>query len=115
MPSRSRPGVGPLALDPDFPGGHAGIGYALLEMGHSEAARAEFEKESVDWMRMSGIVLADVKLDRTQLAREGLAAVIAQQGDNWAYQYAQINAQLGDADASFRWLDTARRIKDPGP
>ncbi len=82
-------------------------------MGHSEAARAEFEKESVDWMRMSGIVLADVKLDRTQLAREGLAAMIEQQGDNWAYQYAQINAQLGDADASFRWLDTARRIKDP--
>ena len=31
-----------------------------------------------------------------------------------AYQYARINAQLGDPDESFRWLETARRIKDPG-
>ena len=37
-----------------------------------------------------------------------------QRGEAWAYQYAQINAQLGDLDASFCWLDTARRIKDPG-
>ena len=31
-----------------------------------------------------------------------------------AYQYARINAQLGDPVESFRWLETARRIKDPG-
>ncbi len=28
--------------------------------------------------------------------------------------FRTVNAQLGDPDESFRWLETARRIKDPG-
>jgi hypothetical protein len=44
------------------------------------------------------------------LAREGLAKMIQQLGDSGAFQYAQINAQLGDLDAAVRWLETARRM-----
>ena len=35
-------------------------------------------------------------------------------GDNASYQYAQIEAQLGDKDAAMRWLENARRVHDPG-
>ena len=103
-----------LALNPEYPSVHGNIGYILLETGDLEAARTEFEKDPIDWTRQTGIVLADAKLGRTQIAREGLAAAIAQHGEKWAHQYARINAQLGDPDESFRWLETARRIKDPG-
>ena len=35
-------------------------------------------------------------------------------GEAAAYQFAEINAQLGSSDEAFRWLEVARRIKDPG-
>jgi hypothetical protein len=35
-------------------------------------------------------------------------------GEAASYQYAQVNAVLGDRDEAFRWLATARRVKDPG-
>ena len=35
-------------------------------------------------------------------------------GDAAAYQLAVINAQWGDADAAFRWLDRAIEARDPG-
>jgi hypothetical protein len=35
-------------------------------------------------------------------------------GKSAAYQYAQINAQLGDVEESLRWLGVAREVRDPG-
>jgi hypothetical protein len=35
-------------------------------------------------------------------------------GTDASYQYAEINAQLGDRDEAFRWLDTAFKVRDPG-
>jgi hypothetical protein len=34
--------------------------------------------------------------------------------ENVAYQYATINAALGDPDEAFRWLAKAKEIRDPG-
>ena len=103
-----------LRVDPDFPGGHAGIGFALLETGELEEARAEFERESGEWQRLTGVALADAKLGRAQQARAELASFVERFGDAASYQYAQINAQLGDIDEAFRWLEVARRVRDPG-
>jgi TolB-like protein/Tfp pilus assembly protein PilF len=101
-------------LDPDYPGVHGGIGYVLLETGDLEGARAEFAKETIEWQRLTGTTLADAKLGRTDAARAGLAAAIKRLGEAAAYQYAEINAQLADPDEAFRWLEVARRIRDPG-
>jgi TolB-like protein/Tfp pilus assembly protein PilF len=101
-------------LDPDYPGVHAGTGYVLLETGDLEEARAEFEKEPIEWQRLTGLALADAKLGRAEPARAELATAIERLGEAAAYQYAEINAQLGDHDEAFRWLEVARRIKDPG-
>jgi len=101
-------------LDPNYPGVHGGIGYVLLETGDLEEARDEFEKEAIEWQRLTGVALADAKLGRTERARAELATAIERLGEAAAYQYAEINAQLGDHDEAFRWLEVARRIKDPG-
>jgi TolB-like protein/Tfp pilus assembly protein PilF len=103
-----------LRLDPNFPGAHAGIGFALLETGALEEARAEFERESGEWQGLTGIALADAKLGRTDRARVELEEFVGRFGEAASYQYAQINAQLGDTDEAFRWLEVARRVRDPG-
>jgi tetratricopeptide (TPR) repeat protein len=101
-------------LDPNFPSVHGSIGYVLLETGDFEEARAEFEKEAIEWQLLTGLAIADAKLGRTEQARAELATAIERLGEAAAYQYAEINAQLGDPDEAFRWLEVARRIKDPG-
>jgi Tfp pilus assembly protein PilF len=103
-----------MLLEPDFPGVHGGLGLILLETGKLEEARVEADKESIEWQRLTGLALADARLGRAEIARTELAAARERLGEAAAYQYAQITAQLGDRDASFRWLETARRIKDPG-
>jgi tetratricopeptide (TPR) repeat protein len=101
-------------LDTDYPGVHAGIGYVLLETGDLEDARAEFDREVIEWQRLTGMALAEAKLGHPDQARAGLATSIKRLGNAAAYQYAEINAQLGDEDEAFRWLGVARKIKDPG-
>jgi tetratricopeptide (TPR) repeat protein len=101
-------------LDPEYPGVQAGIGYILLETGDLEGARAVFEREKIEWQRLTGLALADAKLGRVDAARATLAKARERLGDAAAYQYAEINAQLGDRDEAFRWLEVARKIRDPG-
>src|SRR5688572_397795 len=101
-------------LDPNYPTVHGGMGYALLETGDLEGARAEFEKEPIEWQRLTGLALVAAKLGHAEQARAGLATARERLGEAAAYQYAEINAQLGDHDEAFRWLGVARRIKDPG-
>jgi hypothetical protein len=43
-----------------------------------------------------------------------MAAMRKRMGDDASYQYAEINAQLGNLDEAFRWLANARRVHDPG-
>ena len=101
-------------LDPNYPAVHGSIGYALLETGDLEGARAEFEKEPIEWQRLTGLAIVAAKLGQDEQARAGLATALGRLGEAAAYQYAEINAQLGDHDEAFRWLGVARRIKDPG-
>jgi TolB-like protein/Tfp pilus assembly protein PilF len=102
------------SLDPNYPNVHGSIGYVLLETGDLEGARTEFEKEPIEWQRLTGAALIAAKLGHAEQARAGLATAFGRLGESAAYQYAEINAQLGDHDEAFRWLGVARRIKDPG-
>jgi TolB-like protein len=103
-----------LLLDPAFPSVHGGLAIILLETGKLDEARAVAGQESIEWQRLTALALVDARLGRSELAREELAAAIEQLGDAASYQYAQINATLGDHDQAFRWLNVARRVKDPG-
>lgn len=103
-----------IELAPDRPAGHYSLGWALLLQGRSDEAMAAFDAESIPWQRMTGRALTFARTGKTDLARAEIASMQKQLGDAAAYQYAQINTVLGDRDAAFRWLETAKRVHDPG-
>ena len=103
-----------LALAPGRGGAQALLGWALLLQGRNDEARAAFEAESVVWARLTGRALVLAMTGRKVDARRELAAFQAEFRDNASYQYAEIEAQLGDKDAAMRWLENARRVHDPG-
>ena len=105
-----------VALTPDRPSVHGQLGFVLLLLRHPDEALSEFEKESVDWQRMTGRALVFAAKGQKDLARAEMAAMLKAKnvGVAASYQYAQINAELDDRDEAFRWLAKAREIRDPG-
>ncbi len=63
---------------------------------------------------MQCLPLVYEKLGQRQEAEAALAVAIAQAGDYAAGQGAQIYAQWGETDKALTWLETAKRIRDPG-
>jgi hypothetical protein len=54
------------------------------------------------------------KLGRGADAKAELAKLKAAQGEGFAYAYATIYTQWGDRLKALEWLETARRLRDPG-
>jgi TolB-like protein/Tfp pilus assembly protein PilF len=103
-----------LSLEPDRPDLHNTLGFALLMLHRPDEALAEFNRESIHWERLTGRALAFAMSGKPALANVELAEMQRTEGEASSYQYAEINAALGDRDESLRWLETARRIRDPG-
>ena len=103
-----------LQLSPGRPGTSASLGYALLLQRRFDEASAAFEAEPVKWARLTGRILVLAMTEKTAAARRELTDFQAEFGDLASYQYAEIEAQLGDKDAALRWLENARRVHDPG-
>ncbi len=103
-----------VALAPNRTTVHVQLGSTLLLQNRPEEALVEFDLEPVDWSRMTGRALAFAITGKHDLARAELDAMRQKIGGAAAYQYAEINAQLGDPDEAFRWLERAREIRDPG-
>jgi adenylate cyclase len=95
---------------------HGQLGLALLMSGRPDEALPEFDKESVNWQRMTGRALVFAAKGEKDLARGEMAAMLQAKniGEAASYQYSQITAQLGEPDEAFRWLAKAREIRDPG-
>jgi tetratricopeptide (TPR) repeat protein len=103
-----------IALSPDRPGGHTAVGWMLILLDRNDEALAEFDKESIDWQRMTGRALVFAKTGKAEKVTAELDAMHKKFGDAASYQYAQIYATLGNRDEAFRWLANARRVHDPG-
>jgi TolB-like protein len=103
-----------LALEPGRTLVHGTLAWSLLGQERLDEAFKEFDQERVGWLRMTGRALIYAMQGKPDLARAEMEAMHKQLGDASSFQYAQIHAQLGDADAAFGALETARRVYDPG-
>jgi serine/threonine-protein kinase len=94
---------------------HTILGNALLMLGRNDEARREYLAASDDSVyRTLGLaVLAAREGDRSTAER--LRDELARRfGDAAHYQYAQIEAQIGDKDRAITELDKAWTFRDPG-
>jgi tetratricopeptide (TPR) repeat protein len=105
-----------IELAADRPIVHANLGYALLLLRRPDEALAEFDKESVSWQRSTGRALVFAAKGEKDAAHAEMTTMLKEKniGENAAYQYAQISAELGEIDEAFRWLAKAQEIRDPG-
>jgi tetratricopeptide (TPR) repeat protein len=101
------------SLDPGRPRLNYLVGLIKLATGALEEAAAACEKERVEWQRQTCLAIVYQKLDRSAEAAAQLEE-LKKNGDNSAYQLAQISAQRGELDEALRWLDLGRRVRDPG-
>lgn len=102
-----------LALDPDdvISRGFRGLSYYVL--GDFQNARQSCEWKSYDLYLRQCLALVDKKLGRQADADARLTEIRAQ-GDDAAYEYAELYAQWGDRANALKWLDTAVRSRDSG-
>ena len=91
------------------------IGDSLQELGKFAEANAEYQKIPADnlFRITSEAILAARTRDKAG-ATTRIASLQQLAGDAASYQYAQIHAQLGEADRAFAALDKALEVKDPG-
>ena len=103
-----------LALQPGRPSAPAALGWALMMQGRHEEALAAFAADPIGWNRRNGRTVVLARMGRVAEARRELELFQHEFGDNAAVQYAEAEAQLGNLDSAMRWLETARRVRDPG-
>jgi TolB-like protein len=103
-----------INVDPNFKLTYAFRGLALYGLGDLEKARASCESQRDDWLSQVCLAVVYNKLGRRADAEAVLAKLKATQGDDAAYQYAQIYAQWGARPKALEWLDKAMSVRDPG-
>ncbi|MGA2191066.1 MAG: hypothetical protein ABSH33_21320 [Steroidobacteraceae bacterium] len=103
-----------IRIDPDYKDSYVLRGFAYYELGDLERARASCETKRDHWFSQQCLAVIYDKLGRHADAEAELSKHRAAQGDASAYQYATIYAQWGDRAKALEWLETARRLRDPG-
>ncbi len=86
----------------------------LVAGGQPAAALAAAERAEMAWLRLPGVALAQHDLGRPRESQRALDAVIASNGEDAAYQIAEVFAWRGERQLAFEWLQRAFRQRDPG-
>ena len=103
-----------LSMNPKMSRAHAAIGDALLMLGRSSEARAEYALEPADDVSLTGMAIVEWKLGNAQAARAAMTKLVADLGERVLYQQGQILAQWGDRAAALEVLERARAVGDSG-
>jgi TolB-like protein/tetratricopeptide (TPR) repeat protein len=103
-----------ISIDPDFKATYAERGLAYYGLGDLQSARASCETKPDYWYSQQCLAVIYEKLRQHGDAEAELSKLKASLGDNAAYQYATIYAQLGNLPKALEWLETAMRLRDPG-
>jgi TolB-like protein/DNA-binding winged helix-turn-helix (wHTH) protein/Flp pilus assembly protein TadD len=101
-------------LNPQLSSLHLTYGQILLSQGRWQSALEEIEKETGDWEKLSGEVLAYHALGRREESENALKTLIATHQNEAAYQIAEAYAYRGEIEKAFAWLDRSYRQRDPG-
>ena len=103
-----------IDLDPNCVAVSATLGYLRLMQCRHEEALAAFEGERLDWMRETGVALAQHALGRSAEADAALEGIIEQRSETAAIQIAEIYAFRNETDHAFAWLERAFVQRDHG-
>jgi eukaryotic-like serine/threonine-protein kinase len=103
-----------LTLDPEYSAVYAERGLAYYALGDFERARTSCESKPDYWLSQQCLALTYDKLGRHADAEAILAKMQAANGDDAAFQYAEIYAQWGNRTKALEWLETALRVRDAG-
>jgi TolB-like protein/DNA-binding winged helix-turn-helix (wHTH) protein/Flp pilus assembly protein TadD len=103
-----------VALQPDAPGGSAKIGLAYYTLGNLDSARSSCEMAPRHWLNQECLAIVYARLGRHADAEAMLAKLQAENGDDPAYNYAEIYSQWGNAASALQWLDRAVQLRDSG-
>jgi serine/threonine protein kinase/tetratricopeptide (TPR) repeat protein len=103
-----------LALDPDDSVAYVSRGLAYYNLGNLQAARASCERKSDHFLSYVCLAMVYDKLGRHADAEVLLSKLKASEGEDDAYQYAEIYAQWGNTAKALEWLEIALRRRDPG-
>jgi TolB-like protein/predicted Zn-dependent protease len=101
-----------LDISPTFSLGHYLLGNVLLARGKTDAALAEFSKESVDGARLGGSAMSYYSLGRKSDSDAALAQLLEIQSSR-PFTIARVYAFRGESDEAFKWLDRAYAQRDP--
>jgi TolB-like protein/tetratricopeptide (TPR) repeat protein len=98
-----------------------GAGFVAREMAFTElyegkpaAALERFDQHPQPVVRSYGRAMALHSLGRAQESQQALDELIASNGQDGAYQVAQVFAWRADRDQAFEWLERARSQHDTG-
>lgn len=103
-----------LALRPGMPLAHSYLGASLIETKDLAGARAEFQREPLDWARQTGLAVVALRRGDRPAADIALAALRKPGDDGTFYQQAEVLAQSGDLDGAVAALDHAYAARDAG-
>ena len=103
-----------LSLSPGWAGAHYALGVALLLKGDAQGALAEIEQETDESSKRIGLPMVYHALGRKADSDAALAALIAKDEKEAAYNIAYVYAFRGEADKAFAWLDKAVEYGDSG-
>ena len=103
-----------LRLNPKVSRVHMALGNMLLQTGRNAAAQQEFAREPQAMSRLTGLAIAQHKLNLTAEANKTWQKLVSELGDSALYQQAQVQSQWGNKDAAMALLQRARKLGDSG-
>ena len=102
-----------LQLNPESAYAQSNLAQLELLEGHADKALAMFRK-SDEGFREFGIALAEHTLGHPRQSQQALDQLIANYGQDYAVQIAEVHAWRGDKEQAFAWLDRAYAGRDGG-
>ena len=90
------------------------LAFTELYEGKPAAALERFVQHPQPAVRKYGRAMALYSLGQIKESQQALDDLIAENGEDWAYQVAEVFAWRADPDHAFEWLERARTRHDTG-